>query len=114
MSKGKVKLVGLIIILVLGIILVAVGLAMVMPWGAYGRYSLIMRSMIGYGLRFGFMMFIPIIFLALIVLGAYFAITELSKPSGRGEAGALEILKERYAKGEITREEYLKMKEELG
>ena len=113
MSKEKVKLVGLIIILVLGIFLVAVGLAMVMPWGAYSRYSLIMRSIVGYGLRFRFMAFIPIIFLILIVLGAYFAITELSKPSGRG-AGALEILKERYAKGEITREEYLKMKEELG
>ncbi|NHV98324.1 MAG: hypothetical protein HA496_01605 [Thaumarchaeota archaeon] len=31
----------------------------------------------------------------------------------RGEGRALEILKERYARGEITREQYLKMKEEL-
>jgi putative membrane protein len=107
------KLVWWVVILVLGFCLVAVGLALVMPWGVYGRYGFMMRGRMGPGLGFGFLVIIPIVFLALIILGAYYAITEISKASGRG-AGALEILKERYAKGEITREEYLRMKEELG
>jgi len=56
-----------------------------------------------------------ILFLVLVVLGAYYLITALawqprseSKDTGR----ALETLKERYARGEISREQYLKMKEE--
>jgi putative membrane protein len=51
-----------------------------------------------------------VIFLGLIVFGAYYLIS-----GGRPKSGdsSLEILKERYAKGEITREEYDRMKREL-
>jgi len=73
-----------------------------------------MMGMMGYS--WGFTPLIGILFLVLIVLGAYYLITALawqprseSKDSGR----ALEILKERYARGEISREQYLKVKEEL-
>ena len=113
MSDKKMKLIWWVIILILGISIAAMGLAMAMRWSIFGRFGLLARGMMGYGLRSGFMILTPIAIMALIVLGAYFALTELSNPSERQEEGALEILKERYAKGEITREEYLKMKEEL-
>jgi len=69
--------------------------------------------MMGYG--WGLMFLIPLAFLALIALGAYYLATGFAR-TGRwvsSDRRALEILKERYARGEITREEYLKMREEL-
>ena len=71
----------------------------------------------------GFMWLWPI---GLIIIGiiAYFAVVGSSRrctsthnshnhrPNYSGER-ALEILKERYAKGEISKEQYLQMKEEL-
>jgi putative membrane protein len=80
-------------------------------WTSWGGY---MSGMMGFG--WGFMFLIPLAFLVLIVLGAYYLITGFTR-TGRFSSGdgkrAFEILKERYARGEITREEYLKMKEEL-
>jgi putative membrane protein len=38
----------------------------------------------------------------------------LTKSSSKRENKALELLKERYVKGEIAREEFLKMREDLG
>jgi len=99
------------IILLLAFLIVLIGILPILIWGPGGCC---MPGMMGYG--WWFMPLIPLIFLVLIVLGAYYIIMELfrqgrskSKDGGR----ALEILKERYARGEITREEYLKMKEEL-
>ena len=55
-------------------------------------------------------------FLALVGIGLYYLFQELRRPvkvsSNRTEL-AFTILKKRYASGEITREEYLKMKEDL-
>jgi len=85
-------------------------------WGFGGSYAgpYGMMGMMGYGS--GFMFLIPIAFLALIALGVYYLVTTFTRTgrsaSSRGER-ALEILKERYARGEATREEYLKMREEL-
>ena len=71
----------------------------------------------------GFMMWVPIC-LVLIALAIYYVVTSSSRrkscssyshnqqlqyASGR----AIEILKERYAKGEITKEQFLQMREEL-
>lgn len=110
MSERKRGLIWLII--VLGMVLIAtLPIFMWMPWG---WYMLGMMGMMGFS--WSFMFLIPIVFLVLIVLGAYYIITELTG-QGRSESGergkALETLKERYAKGEITREQYLKMKEDL-
>ncbi len=86
----------------------------VIMWTPWGGYKSGMMGMMGFG--WGFMFLIPLAFLALIVLGAYYLITGFTR-TGRLSSGdgkrAFEILKERYARGEITREQYLKMKEEL-
>ncbi len=79
------------------------------PWNPLGM------GMMGFG--WGFMFLIPLTFLALIMLGAYYLVTELTRTERSGSSQnqrPLEMLKERYANGEITREQYLKMKEELG
>lgn len=72
-----------------------------------------MMGMMGYGWWF----VAPIAFFALIAAGAYFLVTELAgtnRPySGNGRR-TLDRLNEGYAKGEISREQYLKMKQDLG
>jgi putative membrane protein len=109
MSEKKRDLI--LLLVVLGVLIVILPVLM---WGIGGGYMLGMMGMMGYG--WWFMPLILIVFLVLIVLGAYYLITELAGQGGsesKGEGRALEILKERYARGEITREQYLKMKEEL-
>ncbi len=73
-----------------------------------------MMGIAGYGL--GFMFIVPLLLFILIVIGSYlyFGSTKESRvPFPPKEGRAIEILNERYAKGEITREEYTRMKEEL-
>jgi len=60
-------------------------------------------------------MFMGILFLIVIAVLVYFIIQALSskgRPSMQNES-PLDILKRRYAKGEITREEFEKMKKDL-
>jgi putative membrane protein len=73
--------------------------------------------MTGFGGGLWGMIFVPVV-LALIAYAIYYLVSGSSRPrrpssypteTGRG----LEILKERYARGEITREQYLKTREEL-
>ena len=76
----------------------------------------------GYGYGYGFnwigaliRVLLFIVFLGLIVFGVYYLISG-GRPTTSGPATlgrSLEILKERYAKGEITKEEYGRMKQEL-
>jgi putative membrane protein len=66
----------------------------------------------GFGMIFGFIFFVA------IVIGVIFLIVWLVKRSGysvtdKTGARSLEILKERYAKGELTKEQYENMKKEL-
>ncbi len=70
--------------------------------------------MMGFGGWWG-MLFVPIV-LALIAYLVYYSVAGSSRTrrSSRYQSGiALETLRERYARGEITREQFLKMKEEL-
>ena len=61
------------------------------------------------------------LFMVLIAVAIYLAVTFSSghgrrsnyQHSSHRTGRALEILKERYAKGEITREQFLQMREEL-
>lgn len=73
-----------------------------MHWGDYG-----------WGMGFGWLFMV--LFWALVILGVVFIfkmISERSRPAEKGET-ALDILKKRYAKGEITKEEFEKMKDDL-
>lgn len=82
------------------------------------RYNGHMMGGPGYGNGYGHMMDYPhggiftwaviILIIALIGFTVYYFI---NKGKIQGEESALDILKKRYAKGEITREEYEKMKE---
>ena len=59
------------------------------------------------------MVLFPLAVLVIIVIGAYPLITEFSKTRPSTGGKAIRILEERYAKGEITREQFLEMKKEL-
>lgn len=68
----------------------------------------------GYGMMvygWGWIMMIGIVILA--VLGIFALIRYLKQPDRTGSRSALDILNERYAKGEINDEEYQKIKAQL-
>ncbi len=66
-----------------------------------------------YGMGFGWLFMI--IFWGLVILGVFFIVMSISGRIGTGQKGesALDILEKRYAKGEITGEEFEKMKSDL-
>jgi putative membrane protein len=67
----------------------------------------------GWGMGFGWIYMI--IFWALVITAAVYLFRSIANKSGsevRHDA-PLDILKRRYAKGEITREEFERMKDEL-
>jgi len=110
-DKGKDLVVLLVVVAVLIVILP------MLMWGLWGGSSMygMGGGMMGYG--GGFVPLLPFAFLVLLVVGVYYLLkevtgTESAAAPSNGEK-ALEILKERYARGEITRDEYQKMKEEL-
>jgi len=65
----------------------------------------------GWGMGFGWIFMI--LFWALVILGIVALIKWLSDQSGSRGKTALEILQERYARGEIQREEYEQKKRDL-
>ena len=79
-------------------------------WGVPGGYGW------GYptGMRWGFMlagMLIPLAFIGLLIVGAYLLLRPRVEPVE--SENPLSILDERYAKGEITSEQYSEMKKNL-
>jgi len=91
-----------------------------LQWGGYDRYG-------GYGMGPGmmggyggwFMGIVNIIFWIVVIIGVVYLIKFISSSSKQGakelkrEDSALDILKERYAKGEINREEFEEKKKAL-
>jgi putative membrane protein len=79
-----------------------------MHWGNYG-YGM------GYGWGMGFGWIFMIIFLILIILCAVYLIKLIFGAGKREEREdtPLQILKKRYARGEITKDEYDGIKKEL-
>ena len=107
----------LIIVAVVAVIVLGVFFFMM---GGYGWGGMMGGTagpgMMGWrGMGFGWMLIGPVfavLFIVLIVYGVYYIF------SGRGvsepqRSRPLDILKERYARGEITEEQYSKMKKEF-
>jgi putative membrane protein len=76
-----------------------------MHWGNYGYY--------GWGMGFGWLFMIA--FWILVLLGVIYGIKMLTGTAKREEKqeSAIDILKKRYAKGEISKEEFEKIKDDL-
>ncbi len=66
--------------------------------------------MIGHGFG-GVFMGVPFIILVAVVI---FLMLRKEKPADKHGQSPLEILKSRYARGEITKEEFEKMKKDIG
>jgi putative membrane protein len=66
----------------------------------------------GYGYGMGFVM---VIFWVLVIIGAVYLVRYLARGSLRHEQeeAPLDIIKKRYARGEITKDEYDRMKRDL-
>jgi putative membrane protein len=92
---------------------------MALQWGGYDRYGGGMGpGMMGWGYGGWFMGIINIIFWVVVIIGVFYLIKYLSsssKQSGQptGTDSALDILRERYARGEINREEFEEKKKVL-
>lgn len=73
-----------------------------MNWGNYG-----------WGMGFGWIFMV--LFWALVILGIVYIVQAISRRAGQAGPveSALDILKKRYAKGEITKEEFERMKDDL-
>jgi putative membrane protein len=83
-------------------------------WGQYGWGPGMMGGGWGYGMGwFGSLLMLA--FWALVIVGLVFLIRwfALMGRERRGEDSALEVLKQRYAKGEISKEEFEEKKKDL-
>ncbi len=75
-----------------------------MPFGMMDGY--------GYGYGYG-MMILELIFWLLVLIGLVLLIKYLWEGGAKKEESALEILKKKYARGEISKEEFEEKKKDL-
>jgi len=79
-------------------------------WDRTGNYGC------GFGFGYGYGgMFMGIIFLLVLAAAIYFVVQAIrtKNVAGRTEETPLDIIKKRYAKGELTKEDFERMKNEL-
>jgi putative membrane protein len=101
-------IIGGVIVAILIIVPLVIGLV-----GGWQRYGYGMMEGFGWG---WFMPIIMIVFWGLVIWGIVALVRGLSTGSGSSstqEESALDVLKKRYARGEITREEYEEKKKDL-
>ena len=69
----------------------------------------------GWGMGFGLGWILMILFWALVILGIVYLVKVIARSAKKGEKAesSLDILKKRYARGEINKEEFEKMKDDL-
>jgi putative membrane protein len=111
----------ILILLVAIVVIVVVGVfSMITMMGGYGWGSMMGGGMMGPGMMgwdgIGYGWWMPLgglIFLILLIVGLYLLFSAYHRSEQISGTSAIEILKERYAKGEITEEQYQKMKKEL-
>lgn len=116
MSKiAWAALIGMVLLVVLGF-----GLSLLVPYrGGYGWGMMGPWMMGGFGFPFigGLMM---LAFWVLVVVGGIWLFQSLTRNSGPstwnapGRESPLDILRARYAKGEITKEQYDQLRHDLG
>jgi putative membrane protein len=120
-QRSHTGIVLLLVLLLIGVLFIVpmlgmfiwgptMGGGMMGGWGVPGGYGW------GYatGMRWGFMLarvLIPLAFIGLLIVGAYLLLRPRAELP-RSE-NPLSILDERYAKGEITSEQYSEMKKNL-
>ena len=117
-GKSRTGVVVVVVLLLIGLLLIVPMVGMWM-WGPMTGRGMMGGGMMGgwgypYGMGWGLMlagMLIPLVFIVLVVVGAYLWLTSRKEPVESEKA--MTILDERYAKGEITKEQYLEMKAHL-
>jgi putative membrane protein len=68
----------------------------------------------GWGMGFGFGWIFMAIFWILLILGIFYLVKTIAGGAKKTETeSALDILKKRYAKGEISNEEFEKIKDDI-
>lgn len=106
-------------ILIISLVLAAASISALLITGCneyYGPMRGGWNHMMNYGYGCGFGgMFMWILFVIIIGVVVYFILqnTKLKNSGGTTEGTPLDILKKRYAKGEITKEEYERMKKDV-
>ena len=109
-------IIGGVIVAILIIVPLIIGL--VGGWQGYGYgYGMMGSGMMGGFGGFWFMPIIMIVFWGLVIWGIVALVRGVSSPGNSGSSNqadsALEILKRRYARGEITKQEYEERKKDL-
>jgi putative membrane protein len=111
-EKMSAKNRDLIWIFVFLVALISILFALTM-WSGGGFVSGMMGMM---GYWWGSMFLIPMAFLGLVALGTFYLVTGFTgtvRSASKRNTRAHEIIRERYAQGEITKDQFLKMKKEL-
>ncbi len=111
---------GLWVVVAIAVVLGVLLLSPMMGMGMMGGWWPMMGGgmMGGWGPGFGWWGLVMMVFWVLFIIGIVLLVAWIVRqlaagPSVTGRSRALEILQERYARGEITREQYEQMRRDL-